>query len=156
MSTVGQTIQNLAAHPAQSYLVNLLSQGDPAKTACCWQGREISYATLHNKVHSLAEQLQEFFQPGELIGIYLPNCPELIEICLAAFRNTMTAMPLNAETSRPELLTICQRAGLNTVLTNAALAADLAQSDLLTAGIERLLLIDEDEGIRLGPEGASR
>lgn len=110
-----------------------------------WRDHATSYAELELTVAKLAERLQEYFLAGELVGIWLPNCPELIQLCLASWRRQLVAMPLNAETSRPELISICQQAGLHTLITNAAMAATLSADDLTAAGIQALLVCDGKE-----------
>ena len=42
-------------------------------------GREISYATLKNNIHSVATALaQRGFKPGDVFGLYAPNSPEYV------------------------------------------------------------------------------
>jgi long-chain acyl-CoA synthetase len=117
-----------------------------SKPAITWRGRAMSYAELEQWVAGLATQLRDYFEAGELVGLWLPNCPEMLQMCLASWRNRMVAMPLNAETSRPELISICRQAGLHTLVTNTALAATLAAADLQATGLQRLLVCDAPGG----------
>jgi long-chain acyl-CoA synthetase len=137
------------------YLASIGSQADPAKTAFSWRGQSLSYGDLSKQVESLASELGNSFNSHDLVAAWLPNGPDMIRLCLATFRNGMTAMPLNAETSKPELIAICQRARLQTLVTDSSLAASLSESDLAAAGINRLLVI-EGESVSLWVNNPTR
>ncbi len=144
------------SHSARAARINLATIGHSAaanKTAIVWRGKAIRYAELEQSVGSLAWQLEEYFQVGELVGLWLPNCPGMIQLCLASWRKQRVAMPLNAETSKPELISICRQARLHTLVTNAALAATLSVDELAATGIQRLLLCDAADG-KLRPQPA--
>ncbi len=127
------------------YLASIGTGTESAKTAFTWHGKNVTYAVLLGQVNELAEVFKQRFQAGDLIAAWLPNGPEIIQLCLAAFRNSMTAMPLNAETSRPELIAICQRARVLTLVTTPVLAATLSESDLAALGINCLLVLENGD-----------
>jgi len=139
-----------ASHPGTADPEISLARLCPAdagnRPAISWKGQIICYSGLEQSVAGLAVQLREYFQAGELVGLWLPNCPEMLQLCLASWRNRMVAMPLNAETSRPELISICRQAGLHTLVTNSALAATLSAAELQATGIQCLLVCDAPAG----------
>ena len=76
----------------------------PHKTAIIFEGREISYLKLHQKVNQACCWLQSLgIEKGDRVAVMLNNCPEFLELYLACSRLGALFVPVNYRLAAPEL-----------------------------------------------------
>ena len=65
---------------AEPFLVSV--QAHPDKTAVVFDGREITYRAMNDRINQMAGVLScdLGIQPGDRVAYLLPNCPELLEL----------------------------------------------------------------------------
>jgi long-chain acyl-CoA synthetase len=97
----------LTVEPVTSSLPNLLLQAAakaPQAPALVFFGRTTTYGDLNAQAASLAGALQNLgLAPGERLGLFLPNCPQLVIAYHAALRLGAVAVMLNPLLSSKEL-----------------------------------------------------
>ena len=83
----------------------------PRKTAIRFEGRELSYRALNQRVGALARMLgSSGVGGGDRVAFLGPNCPELLEALFACARLCATFVPLNARMPAAELAVITDQA----------------------------------------------
>ncbi len=97
----------LTVGPVTTSLPRLLLQAaeqSPQAPALVFFGRTTTYGELNTRTASLASALQNLgLAPGERLGIFLPNCPQLVMAYHAALRLGAVAVMLNPLLSPKEL-----------------------------------------------------
>jgi len=97
----------LTVGPVTTSLPRLLLQAaeqSPQAPALVFFGRTTTYGKLNTQTASLASALQDLgLAPGERLGIFLPNCPQLVMAYNAALRLGAVAVMLNPLLSPKEL-----------------------------------------------------
>jgi long-chain acyl-CoA synthetase len=97
----------LSVGPVTTSLPSLLLQAaaqSPQAPALVFFGRTITYGELHTRTASLANALKSLgLAPGERLGLFLPNCPQLVIAYHAALRLSAVAVMLNPLLSAKEL-----------------------------------------------------
>ncbi len=62
-----------------------IAHSDPSRTAIVFMGKKITYGQLDSRSSRLSQMFMRMgVQPGEMIAVMLPNCPELFECLYAA------------------------------------------------------------------------
>ncbi|MDW5441467.1 AMP-binding protein [Polaromonas sp. SM01] len=104
--------------------------------------RSITYAELDRRSNRLANALiGSGLQRGDRVGIYLPNCIEVIEIELACYKAALVKAPFNARLSPTEVGDIVANSGATLIVTTADRAEAFRQH--LKGEAPRLLLLDD-------------
>jgi long-chain acyl-CoA synthetase len=97
----------LTVEPVTTSLPRLLLQAaekSPQAPALVFFGRTITYGELNTQTARLAEALKSLgLVPGERLGIFLPNCPQLVMAYHAALRLGAVVVMLNPLLSTKEL-----------------------------------------------------
>ena len=97
----------LTVGPVTTSLPRLLLQAaaqSPQAPALVFFGRTTTYGELNTQTARLARALQNLgLAPGERLGIFLPNCPQLVMAYHAALRLGAVAVMLNPLLSPKEL-----------------------------------------------------
>ena len=97
----------LTVGPVTTSLPRLLLQAaeqSPQSPALVFFGRTTTYGELNTRTASLASALQNLgLAPGERLGIFLPNCPQLVMAYHAALRLGAVVVMLNPLLSPKEL-----------------------------------------------------
>jgi len=75
----------------------------PDRTALRFEGVELSYRQLEERVARLAGALESVAVAGDRIAYLGPNCPELLELLFACSRRGTILVPLNARMPAEEL-----------------------------------------------------
>jgi fatty-acyl-CoA synthase len=76
----------------------------PNKTAIIFEGEQISYLDLHQRVNRTCCWLQSLgIEKGDRVAVMLSNCPEFIELYLACSRLGALFVPVNYRIAGPEL-----------------------------------------------------
>lgn len=132
---MGQPIPNVGALVARSCKAYA---SQPAVTSAT---RSISYAELEQRSNRLANALlAQGLGRGERVGIYLPNCVEIVEIEMACYKAGWIKAPFNARLSAREVGEIAANSDAAIIVTTAARAE--AFKPYLPVPGPRLLLLD--------------
>ena len=97
------------------------------KTALYWGEREYSYQELLTETALVAGYLQNKLevQPGDRVGLWLKNCPEFIPALFGILQAGGVVVPINNFLKPAEVSFILMDAGVDVLLTDAALAEGL-------------------------------
>ncbi|MFC7518968.1 AMP-binding protein [Herbaspirillum sp. GCM10030257] len=117
---------------------------DCTAVACGEQVRR-TYRQLHQRVGALAHWFRQDLglQPGDRLLIVLKNCPEYIEILLAAWRAELCVVPVNSKLHPNEIAEMAEDAGARKCLSHGSLAAALRDHPAIRAQLD---VIDTGEG----------
>lgn len=109
--------------------------------------RALSYAEMEQRSNRLAHALLGLgLQRGDRVGIYLPNCVEIVEIELACYKAGLVKAPFNARLSPVEVGDIAANSQARVIVTTAARAESFRPH--IQGQMPALLLLDGsgDEG----------
>ncbi|MBK9942043.1 MAG: amino acid adenylation domain-containing protein [Kouleothrix sp.] len=99
----------------------------PAAEAVVLDGRALSYGELERRANRLAHYLLgQGVRPGDRVALCLERSPEQVIGMLAILKAGAAYLPLNAGTARERLAFMLADAGAALLLTQAALAPELA------------------------------
>ena len=102
----------------------------PSGPAITWRGRTETYQELDSRAESIACHLRKLgLHPGDRVGLFMWNRPELIAAMFACFRAGFCVVPLNARFSTDEVAYHVTDAGISALLADvdhAATARDAA------------------------------
>ncbi len=94
-----------------AWWVQRWSELQPDKPAILFENRQISYRLLHRRVDQTACWLQDMgIEKGDRVAVMLKNCPEFMELYLAASRLGVIFVPINFRLTGPELAYILKNA----------------------------------------------
>ncbi|GAA4006029.1 long-chain fatty acid--CoA ligase [Comamonas faecalis] len=114
----------------------------PAVTSA---GRSLRYGELDQRASRLANALLALgLVRGDRVGIYLPNCTEIVEIELACYKAALVKAPFNARLSPREVGEIAANSGARLIVTTAE-RAEAFRPHLQNPQVQ-LLLLDGPEG----------
>jgi long-chain acyl-CoA synthetase len=112
-------------------LLRRSARRDPDRAALVFFGRRTGYGALDEAVDRVATGLRRLgLGPGERVGLFMPNCPQLVVGFHAAWRAGCVAVPINPRATGPEL---------GRYLTDSGAAAAIVV-DRLWLGLEDLVL----------------
>ena len=126
-----------------SHLIEQRAGLTPARCAIHFQGEDISYAALWQRIEAATATLTQRFavQPGERIAYLGFNHPRFIVLLMALARLGAMVVPLNLRLAPAELTAILQHAGARLLLCDVAMhaagtaAAGAAPVALVPAGV---------------------
>lgn len=103
--------------------------------------RSVTYAELEQRSNRLAHALLGLgLERGERVGVYLPNCVEIVEIELACYKAGLVKAPFNARLSPAEVGAVAANSEATVIVTTAARAE--AFRPHIEGPMPRLLLLD--------------
>jgi acyl-CoA synthetase (AMP-forming)/AMP-acid ligase II len=103
--------------------------------------RRLTYAELEQRSNRLANALLGLgLQRGDRVGIYLPNCVEIVELELACYKAALVKAPFNARLSPSEVGEVVANSEASLIVTTAAQAE--AFRSHIAGAMPRLLLLD--------------
>ncbi len=105
--------------------------------------RSLTYEQLDQRANRLANALCGLgLQRGDRVGVYLPNCTEIVELELACYKAALVKAPINARLAPVEVAEVIANSEATLIVTTA----ERAQSFLahLKGAAPRLLLLDAD------------
>ncbi|WP_420093372.1 class I adenylate-forming enzyme family protein [Comamonas testosteroni] len=106
--------------------------------------KNLSYAALEQRSNRLANALlAQGLQRGDRVGIYLPNCTEIVEIELACYKAGLVKAPFNARLSPREVIEIADNSDAALIVTTAERAESFS-AQLRNPQI-RLMLLGDNE-----------
>jgi long-chain acyl-CoA synthetase len=102
------------------------AQAQPKKPAIFWGDDEHPYELLLGQAHWLAARLHEMgVKPGDRVGLWLKNCPEFVPALFSVLACGAVVVPINNFLKPEEILHILDDAGIDLILTDAAMAGHL-------------------------------
>lgn len=108
----------------------LAERGDSDDVAILWQGREISYALLHDAAAEVADGLvRRGVARGDVVTLLFPNSPAFVACYFACWRVGAVANPLNSRLTATELAALVAHAE-SRLLVHGPTFGDLAHDTL--------------------------
>ena len=114
-------------------------------------GAQVTFQELDRRSSRLANALLGLgLRRGDRVGVYLPNCFEIVELELACYKTALVKAPINARLAPAEVAQVIENSEAALVLTTR----DRAESfrGYLSGQPPRLLLVDGPEGTDLSYE----
>lgn len=106
--------------------------------------KQLTYAALEQRSNRLAHALlAQGLARGDRVGIYLPNCTEIVEIELACYKAGLIKAPFNARLSPREVGEIADNSDAAVIITTADRAESFKPH--LRNAATKLILLDGDE-----------
>ena len=93
----------------------------PAQPAIRFEGREITYAELVHESGRAGAALRARCEPGDRVGIMLPNRPEFLVALLAIARAGLVAVPIPTGSTPREVAHYVEDSGLRVLLSETEL-----------------------------------
>jgi amino acid adenylation domain-containing protein len=142
---------------ADEPILAALRRHDPATVAILDSRGELTYRELTEQSDRLAGQLIGLgVRPGQVIGLHLPRCRELIVAELAVFKAGAAYLPLDPNYPTDRLEQICADCQAPVVLSLASLAGRFDPAGATVLELDRLPeLLYVDSKIPIGPRDAA-
>lgn len=103
--------------------------------------RSLTYEQLEQRSNRLANALCGLgLQRGERVGVYLPNCTEIVELELACYKAALVKAPINARLAPVEVAEVIANSEASLIVTTAERAESFLPH--LKGAALRLLLLD--------------
>ncbi|WGT62510.1 AMP-binding protein [Variovorax paradoxus] len=113
--------------------------------------RSVTYQELDQRSNRLANALCGLgLQRGDRVGVYLPNCIEIVELELACYKAALVKAPINARLAPVEVAEVIANSEATLIVTTAERAESFLPQ---LKGAPRLLLLDAAEGSPASYEG---
>jgi long-chain acyl-CoA synthetase len=120
----------------------------PDKPVVLLDGNPMSYAELDEASDRLAAGLQGLgVNPGEAVGIQLPNIPQFLITYFGVLKAGAIAVPMNVLLKAPEVAFHLGDSGAKVLVTFASFLADAAKG-AAEAGVKDVFAVGLDEGDR--------
>ncbi|MFR1637701.1 MAG: AMP-binding protein [Eggerthellaceae bacterium] len=102
----------------------------PDKTAVVFDGREITYRAMNDRINQMAGVLtcDLGVRPGDRVAYLLPNCPELLELYYAVQKIGAVAVPLNYKLIPREVAYLVNASGAEVLVFASQFAASVAEA----------------------------
>src|SRR6478735_174276 len=113
----------------------------PEKIALWFGERSWTFAELDDATNRIAGNLSaEGVRPGDRVGLFFPNCPELVLSYFACFKLGAIAVPMNYRYRQPEARYALEHSGATSLIVHQTLAGEVAGLPLDGMGIKRCYL----------------
>ncbi|MCF2856185.1 amino acid adenylation domain-containing protein [Pseudoalteromonas sp. SMS1] len=90
----------------------------PNHVAISYRGETLTYKQLNERANALAHTISAMgVEPGSLIGVCIPRCPQMMVAILAILKTGAAYVPLDPTYPASRIALIIQDAALNTVLS---------------------------------------
>ena len=133
-STTERLAEPVAEQPVAATLCDLLlgaAERFPQQDALVFPDSALTYAALAERAFERARSLVALgVEPGDHVGILMPNCPAYIELLFGAVLAGAVAVPVNARYKAAELAYVVENADLAGLITS-----DLASEYVDFAGL---------------------
>lgn len=114
--------------------------------------RSVTYEQLEQRSNRLANALCGLgLRRGERVGVFLPNCIEIVELELACYKAGLVKAPINARLAPTEVAELVSNSEASLIVTTAERAERFLAH--LKDGAPRLLLLDAAEETQASYEG---
>jgi long-chain acyl-CoA synthetase len=98
----------------------------PEQPFVCWRGHTVSYGEFDARTDALAAGLADLgIEPGDVVSVMLPNCPEFLEAWWAILKAGAVFGPINPAFTTPEAAYVIGHSQAVAVVTDATGAATL-------------------------------
>jgi long-chain acyl-CoA synthetase len=126
-------------------ILRTAARRDPAKVAL-WFGRTAwTYAELDDVTDRVAGGLTaRGLGPGDRVGLFLQNCPELLFSYFACFKLGAIAVPLNYRYRQPEAHYALHHSGARALIVHQALVGEAKDLPFAELGIADRWLVGEE------------
>ncbi len=114
------------------------------KIALRFNEETYSYRRISEKTTSLLEQYLDLFEEGEILALWLPNCPDLLCACMAGFRSGIVPMPINPESKTPELIECIHRAECHHLIINESQARKISSEKFHATALRHIWVIGKE------------
>ncbi len=122
---------------------------NPDQTALVHDGGRLTYAELDAASDNVARALVAIgFEPGQAVGLQLPNVPEFVVVLYGVLKAGGFAIPMNTLNKGPEIEYFLSYAKADFLITDASCAEEAAKGTA-AAGAEHLYVLGGK-----GPDGA--
>lgn len=113
---------------AEPFLASV--RAHPDKTAVVFDGREITYRAMNDRINQMAGVLtcDLGVRPGDRVAYLLPNCPELLELYYAVQKIGAVAVPLNYKLIPREVAYLVNASGAEVLVFASQFAASVAEA----------------------------
>ncbi len=119
-----------------SRIIEHWAQMAPGKTALRFQGEEISYAALWQRIEAATGHLlARGVEPGDRVAYLGLNHPDYLALLLALARIGAISVPLNFRLAAPELAAVLTHSGAGLLFTDRAMAALASDTANLVSGV---------------------
>lgn len=126
-----------------SVLVREAAGRSPDHPALVHDGGRMSYAELRQRADRIARSLVDLgLQPGDAVGLQLPNVPEFVELLYGVFTAGGVVVPMNPLNKAPEIAYFLEHSGARVLVTGADTAEE-ASAGLDKAGGGQLFVVGE-------------
>jgi fatty-acyl-CoA synthase len=107
-------------------IVRYWARWQPDAVALTFEGERTSWRDLHLRTDALAAGLAaQGVGHGDRVGLLLLNRPELIDVCIAAWKIGAAPVPMNVRYTAPEVAYVVENAACAVVVGESALADGL-------------------------------
>lgn len=112
---------------AEPFLASV--RAHPDKTAVVFDGREITYRAMNDRINQMAGVLtcDLGVRPGDRVAYLLPNCPELLELYYAVQKIGAVVVPLNYKLIPREVAYLVNASGAEVLVFASQFAASVAE-----------------------------
>jgi len=115
------------------------ARATPTAFALFFQEQRLTYAQLHHKTETFREQLSALgIQPGDHIGLLMPNCIEYVCLIHALARIGCVLVPFNTRLTAPELEKQRAHVNVKTIICNSETKAAAAQLRAFSLTLDQL------------------
>lgn len=122
-------------------LVSRAARVHAQRVAVTSPSRSVTYEQLDRRSNRLANVLGELgLKRGDRVGVYLPNCIEIVELELACYKAALVKAPINARLAPVEVADVIANSAASLIVTTAERAE--AFLPLLKGDAPQLLLMD--------------
>ena len=113
---------------AEPFLASV--RAHPDKTAVVFDGREITYRAMNDRINQMAGVLtcDLGVRPGDRVAYLLPNCPELLELYYAVQKIGAVVVPLNYKLIPREVAYLTNASGARVLVFAHQFAASVAEA----------------------------
>ena len=113
---------------AEPFLASV--RAHPDKTAVVFDGREITYRAMNDRINQMAGVLtcDLGVRPGDRVAYLLPNCPELLELYYAVQKIGAVVVPLNYKLIPREVAYLVNASGAEVLVFASQFAASVAEA----------------------------
>jgi long-chain acyl-CoA synthetase len=118
----------------------------PDRPAIRFRGTSVSFASLEEAVTRFANSLRALgLEPGDRVGLLLPNCPQMVVATYGALRAGAIAVPTNPQSSPEALIHLWKRAGVRIAVTLSPTYPRVAEARTRIPGLQHLVVADLKE-----------
>ena len=123
----------------------------PTRDALVFPDRALTYGALAERAFERARSLLALgVEPGEHVGILMPNCPEYIELLFGAVLVGATAVPVNARYKAGELAYVVENADLVGLVTSELASEYVDFAGLLGDAFPDLAVAENPRALSVG------